>query len=160
MRHPLLREENILVGLEAKSCEEALEKIVDFLPEWVLTADEKRKIFQSLLLREQVGTTAIGRGVAFPHCFSDEVHEPVIAFGVSAGGVSYPSLDGRAVHFIFILVLPRTEAAEQQKRLILQNIKWLLFDRYLQERLRMARTASEVYQLLVPDAQRQLALGV
>lgn len=160
MQHPLLLEENILVGLEAANAEEALAKVVDFLPGWKLTPEEKRKIYDLLLAREKVGTTAIGRGVAFPHCFSPEVHEPIIVFGVSERGINYPSLDGRAVHFVFVLVLPQTETAEQQKRFILQNIKWLLCDRYLQERLRRARTAGEVHQLLMPDAQRHLALGV
>ncbi len=160
MRHPLLREENIVPELEASDCEEALEKIVDCLPDWTLTAGEKKKIFRLLLIREQLGTTAVGGGIAYPHCFSPEVHEPIVAFGVSPSGISYPSLDGRAVHFIFMLILPRTEAAEQQKRQILQNIKWFLCDRHLQERLRTAGTASEIYHLLVPDAQRQIALGV
>lgn len=160
MRHPLLREENILAGLEASDCKEALEKIVGFLPEWILSAGEKKRIFQLLLLREQLGTTAVGGGVAYPHCFSSEIQEPIMAFGVSSSGISYPSLDGRAVHFIFVLILPQTETAEQQKRQILQNIKWFLRDRHLQDCLRAAKTAAEIFHLLVPDARHQVALGV
>lgn len=160
MRHLLLREENILAGLEALDCKEALEKIVDFLPGWILSADEKKRVFQRLLLREQLGTTAVGGGVAYPHCFSSEVHEPVMAFGVSPDGISYASLDGRAVHFIFVLILPQTEVAEQQKRQILQNIKWFLCDRNLQDRLRTAKTAVEICHLLVPDARHHVALEV
>lgn len=160
MSQLLLREENIFAGLEALDCKQALKKLVDFLPDWILTDGEKKKIFQSLLLREQLGTTAIGGGVAYPHCFSSEIREPIMAFGVSAEGIPYPSLDGRAVHFIFALILPQTDAAEQQKRQILQNIKWFLCDRNLQDRLRTAKTSSEIYHLLVPDAQPHLAVGV
>ncbi len=156
----MLREENVLAGLEASDCKEALRKIVDFLPEWILSAGEKKRIFQLLLLREQLGTTAVGGGIAYPHCFSSEVREPIMAFGVSPGGVTYPSLDGRAVHFIFVLILPQTEAAEQQKRQILQNIKWFLCDRHLKDRLRTAKTAADICHLLAPDAQQHLAIGV
>ncbi len=154
MGHLLLREENIVAGIDAIDREDALAKIVDALPAWSLRETEKQKILHLLLLREQVGTTAIGQGIALPHCFSSEVFEPVVAFGVSPDGIPYPSLDGRPVHFIFVLILPQNEGAERQKRQILQNIKWALCDRYMQERLKRAQTASEIYQLIVPEGQR------
>jgi len=146
-----LREENIIAGLEASDREEALRKVIDLLPAWGLKGIEKQKVFELLLLREQFGTTAIGHGIALPHCFSPEVQEPIVAFAVSPDGVSFPSLDGRLVHFIFLLILPQNEAAEQRKREILQKIKWFLDDRFLQDRLRIARSAHEIYQLLVPE---------
>ncbi len=160
MAYPLLREENIVAGLDAINREDALAKIVDALPAWSLRGIEKQKILDLLLLREQVGTTAIGRGMALPHCFSSEIPEPIVAFGVSPKGISYPSLDARPVHFIFVLILPQNEAAERQKRQILQNIKGSLGDRHMQECLKAAQTASEIYQLIIPEAQRAPALEV
>ena len=157
---PLLREENIVAGLDALNREDALEKIVDALPVWSLKGMEKQKILKLLLLREQLGTTAVGHGIALPHCFSHDVHEPIVAFGVSPEGISYPSLDGRPVHFVFLLILPQGEAAERQKQQILQNIKWSLCDRAMRERLRAARSASEIHQLIVPEPQHAPALGV
>jgi len=160
MGHLLLREENIVAGLEARNCEDALRKIVGVLPPWNLQGIDKEKILELLILREQIGTTAIGHGIALPHCFSREVHEPIVAFGVSPAGVPFPSLDGRLVHFIFVLILPQNESAELQKRKILQNIKWFLCDRSLQERLKMADTSSEIYQMIVPETQHAPALGI
>lgn len=160
MVHPLLREENIVAGLGALSREDALTKIVRALPDWSLGGIEKQKILELLFLREQVGTTAIGHGIALPHCFSSDVQEPILAFGVSPEGIPYPSLDGRPVHFIFVLILPQSEYAERQKRQILQNIKWSLCDRTMRERLRAARTASEIHRWIVPEPQLVPALGV
>ena len=160
MGHLLLREENVVAGIDAVSREDALAKIVEAIPEWSLRGVEKQKILQLLLIREQMGTTAIGQGIALPHCFSSEVLEPVVAFGVSPEGIPYPSLDGRPVHFVFVLILPQDEGAERQKRQILQNIKWALCDRYMQERLKRACAASEIYQLIVPEGQRVPALAV
>jgi mannitol/fructose-specific phosphotransferase system IIA component (Ntr-type) len=160
MRHPLLREENIVAGLDARDREDALTKIIDALPAWSLQGIGKEKILELLVLREQVGTTAMGHGIALPHCFSSEVNEAIVAFGVSPEGVPYPSLDGRPVHFIFVLILPQTEAAERQKRHILRDIKWFLRDRYLQERLKAARTAFEIHQLIAPELQHAPALAV
>ncbi len=156
----LLHEENIVAGLDALNYEDALKKIISALPAWRLQEIEKQKILELLILREQIGTTAIGHGIALPHCFSPGVCEPIVAFGVSSSGVPFPSLDGRPVHFIFVLILPKNEAAERQKRQILQNIKWFLCDRYMQERLKAARTASEIHQLIVSESQPVLALGV
>jgi mannitol/fructose-specific phosphotransferase system IIA component (Ntr-type) len=160
MGHLLLHEENIIAGLDALDREDALKKIVDALPAWNLQGIEKQKILELLILREQIGTTAIGQGIALPHCFSPEVQEPIMAFGVSPAGIPFPSLDGRPVHFIFVLILPQNETAECQKRQILQNIKWFLRDRYMQERLKAAHTASEIYQLIVPETQHVPALEV
>jgi len=160
MGHLLLHEENIVAGLDALNFKEALGKIVEALPGWGLQGIDKQKILELLILREQIGTTAIGHGIALPHCFSPEVHEPIVAFGVSPSGVPFPSLDGRPVHFIFLLILPQKDAAEHQKRKILQDIKWLLCDRSMQERLKGARTASDIYQLIVPEPQRVPVLGV
>jgi PTS system fructose-specific IIC component len=160
MGHLLLHEENIIAGLDALSCEDALKKIVDALPAWRSQGIDKQKILELLMLREQVGTTAMGQGIALPHCFSPEVQEPIVAFGVSPAGIPFPSLDGRPVHFIFVLILPQNDVAELQKRKILQNIRWFLCDRSMQERLKAAHTASEIHQLIVPEPQHVPALGV
>lgn len=159
MKHPLLREKHIIPELDASNCELALKKMIDSLPDLTLKGINRQKILKLLLLREQIGTTAIGQGIALPHCFSTDITSPIVAFGISPEGIAYPSLDGMPVYFIFMLILPATDEAEQMKRQILQNIKWFLCDRYLQERLRLARTATEVYQLLVPDFQHELVGG-
>ena len=160
MVHPLLREENIISGLDALDREDALKKIVNALPDWSLPKGEKSKILELLLLREQLGTTAIGQGIALPHCFSSLVRQPLLAFAVSSEGIPYPSLDGRLVHFIFLLILPSGEVAERQKRLILQNVKWILCDRFMQERLKAAQTAAEIHQLITLSQQQVAAVGV
>jgi mannitol/fructose-specific phosphotransferase system IIA component (Ntr-type) len=160
MGHPLLCEEHIIAGLDALDREGAFRQIVDVLPVWILKGIGKKKVLELLAEREKFGTTAIGQGIALPHCFSPEAHEPVVAFGVSPKGIPYPSLDGRPVHFIFMLILPQNEAAQRQKRQILQNIKWALCDRYMQERLKAAGTASEVFQLIVPEPQRAPVFAV
>ena len=159
MGHLLLHEENIVAGLYALNHEVALAKIVDALPAWALQGVKKRKILDYLILREEIGTTAIGQGIALPHCFAPEVCNPIVAFGVSPEGVPFPSLDGQLVHFIFVLILPQTETAERQKRQILQNIKWVLCDRSMQDRLKAAHSAFDIHQLMVPEAQSAVALA-
>ena len=101
MGHPLLREQNIISGLVASNHEDALKKIVAALPDSSLTPRERSKVLDLLLLREEMGTTAIGQGIALPHCFTPLVTQPLVAFAVSPEGIPYASLDGLPVHFIF-----------------------------------------------------------
>lgn len=158
MGHPLLREQNIISGLVASNHEDALKKIVAALPDSSLTPRERLKVLDLLLLREEMGTTAIGQGIALPHCFTSLVTQPLVAFAVSPEGIPYASLDGLPVHFIFTLILPSGEAAEKQKRQILQNIKWILCDRYMQERLKAAPSASEIHRLVLRSPQKVAAV--
>ena len=95
----------------------------------------------------------------------------VVALGLLLGGgvgrwvvhhkaASVASLDGQPVHFIFLLILPSGQASERLKRQILQNIKWVLCDRYMQERLKAAATSADIHQLIMPAAQPFAAVGV
>lgn len=158
MGQPLLREENIVACLKAVDVETAFRQLMEILPVWKMDPSSKERVLERLLLRERVGTTAIGQGIALPHCFSPDVTEPVVVFGVSSEGIPYPSLDGRPVHFVFLLILPQNEAAQQMKCEILQNIKWLLCDRFLQERLKAVQSASEVFALLSPNTEHETVL--
>lgn len=159
MKHLSLREEDVVADLRAADSEDALRKLVNALPAWRADQVTKDRIWESLVVRERLGTTAIGRGIALPHCFSPDVTDPMVVFGVSPEGIPYSSLDGCPVHFIFVLILPQTESAERTKREILQNIKWFLFDRFLQERLKMARAAHEIFALLSLNPERETVLS-
>ncbi|HOE68099.1 MAG TPA: PTS sugar transporter subunit IIA [Candidatus Omnitrophota bacterium] len=153
MRLTLLTEENILTGLSAGDFETALTALVRALPAWRVGPEAKNRILAQLVSRERLGTTATGGGTAFPHCFSADIAEPVMVFGVSPDGIPYPSLDGHPVHFVFMLILPEREGAESTKRSLLQNVRWVLCDRSVKERLRSAASARDVLAILAPHAQ-------
>lgn len=148
MRLPKLHEENIVLDLEDLSPREVMMQMVDRLPLRGTRDSARKKIFAQLLIREEYGTTAVGDGVALPHCLSFEVSDPIVVLGISRSGISFPSLDGQPVHFIYMLILPEQQSSEKLKRKILQKIKWILQDRYLQERLKSAHSASMVCDLL------------
>ena len=63
-------------------------------------------VLASLFEREQLGSTAIGKGVAIPHCRITELSNPIVALLRVAGGVDYEPPDQLAVKLIFALLLP------------------------------------------------------
>ncbi len=57
-----------------------------------------------LLDRENIQSTAVGNGVAIPHCFSEEIHDLVIIVALSPGGVDLDSLDGKRTQVVLLLL--------------------------------------------------------
>ncbi len=143
-----LKENDLVAGLQASDFKDALAKMLEMIPNWRLSPKMKKDVFQLLLDRECIGTTAIGGGMALPHCFSEDVHEPMVMLGVSPDGIVCPSLDGHPVYFIFMLLLPKDDQAELTKRSMLQNVKWMLSDRSLRDELRVTRSSADIYDCL------------
>jgi PTS system nitrogen regulatory IIA component len=58
--------------------------------------------------REQLGSTAIGGGIAIPHCQVDGLQSIVGIIGESEVGVPWPgSVDGQPVHRVCLVVMPK-----------------------------------------------------
>ena len=101
-----LKEERICLNLETTEKKAAIRELAGFL-----RAAKEITNFNSFLKdvfeREKVGTTGIGDGIAIPHARTDAVSEFVIAFGRSAKGVEFQSLDSKPVKLIFLMGAPK-----------------------------------------------------
>jgi mannitol/fructose-specific phosphotransferase system IIA component (Ntr-type) len=62
---------------------------------------------RDVLAREQLVTTGVGHGVAFPHAKSDAAEAVVFAFARLAEGIDFGALDGRPVRLIFLIGAPK-----------------------------------------------------
>lgn len=63
-------------------------------------------VLEMLLNRESLGSTAIGKGVAFPHGRSLAVKELMLLFAKSTKGVSFDALDDKPTHLFFLTIAP------------------------------------------------------
>lgn len=61
---------------------------------------------KSVLEREKVGSTGIGKGIAIPHSRTSSVREVVVAIGRSTSGIEFEALDNREVHLVFLIAAP------------------------------------------------------
>ncbi len=101
----LLSEDMVIPDLKAKERDEALQEMVRFLKErQVINHDEE--LFEKLVQRENLGSTAVGDGIAIPHCKLAEVTSPLIALAVSKKGVSFFSLNGKPTSVFFLVISP------------------------------------------------------
>ncbi len=92
----------ILLGLESVEGEEVLKEMVGFLKKRNCIMKEK-DLYEKLTQRERLGSTAIGEGVAIPHCKMKGIKDPVVMLAVSTKGVNFHSLDGKPSHLFFLV---------------------------------------------------------
>lgn len=70
-------------------------------------------IVSTLLKREELGSTGIGKGIAIPHCRSLAVERLEIAIGRTAKPVNFNSIDKKPVSLIFLIIAPPQDPGNQ-----------------------------------------------
>jgi PTS system nitrogen regulatory IIA component len=137
--------DSIKLTMESKNKKDAIKELVEVLVKSGKVKD-KKKMIQTLMEREDLGSTGIGQGIAIPHGKSDTVSDLAAAFGVSADGVSFDSLDGEPVNIFFLLVAPEGAAGAHLKALA--RISSLLKDKYFRKSLLSAQSPEEVIKII------------
>lgn len=135
----------IKMSLESKTKKDVIKELVELLVKSNKVKD-KKKMVQTLLEREELGSTGIGQGIAIPHGKSDTVSDLSAAFGLSINGISFDSLDGEPVNIFFLLVAPEDAAGAHLKALA--RISSLLKDKYFRKSLLSAKTPEDVIRII------------
>ncbi|SEJ47192.1 PTS system, fructose-specific IIC component [Bhargavaea ginsengi] len=148
----LLTKDTVLLDLAAASKEAALSELVGKLDEAGKLSD-REAFMNDILAREEQSTTGIGDGIAIPHAKSAAVREPAIAFGRSAEGIDYASLDGQPAHLFFMIAA--SEGANNAHLEALSRLATFLMDGKFRDRVLNAATADEVLAA-VNDKEREL----
>jgi PTS system fructose-specific IIA component/PTS system nitrogen regulatory IIA component len=108
--------------------------------------DAMDDVCATVLEREHLGSTGIGRGVAVPHAKHSGVARPVGTVGISRAGVDFQSLDGEPVHLFFSLVSPPERATDHLA--VLEYVSRQLRKDLFCKLLREAESADAVWQIL------------
>lgn len=103
-------------------------------------------ITATLLARERVGTTGLGKGLAFPHLRSPLITNFCGAIGTVPQGIDFDSLDRLPTRLV-VLTLSPFEARSQHCE-VLGRLCTLLSDRTLQYSLQTHRPNEELLSLL------------
>jgi PTS system nitrogen regulatory IIA component len=110
----------------------------------------KEELTGEILMREDLMSTAIGRGIAIPHVRLASVTDLVMAVGISKTAViDFQTIDDEPVRLLFMIA-----AAYDQHSYYLQTLSYFsgrLKNRELREALLAATGAGEVYDLLSRD---------
>jgi PTS system nitrogen regulatory IIA component len=94
-----------IFDLKANNKRDALSEMVDCVcHEYDLK--DKEIILEMLLNRESLGSTALGKGVAFPHGRTLAIQELSLLFAKSVKGVDFDAVDKKPTHLFFLIIAP------------------------------------------------------
>jgi PTS system nitrogen regulatory IIA component len=111
----LLAPEGIIPTLEASSKKQVLQDLAARAAQ--MASLEEREIFDALLHRERLGSTALGRGVAIPHVRLRPLDGILTIFARLKEPIDFESPDGEPVDLIFLLLAPDHAGGDHLKAL-------------------------------------------
>lgn len=143
----VLTEDLVKMDLEARTRDGAIRELVQLLSgRGKIAPADLESVVNTVLEREHLGSTAIGRGVAIPHAKTPAVREFVAAFGRSRAGIDFSAVDGEPVHLVFILISPPDSQRAHLKALA--HISRLLSKQDLRAHIMAAKSPAEIIKLL------------
>ncbi len=144
------------LGSNTKSA--VIEELVQSLADsGQIDVEQKNDIIASIMKREELGSTGIGRGVAVPHTKHPSVDKLVGTVGVSASGVDFESLDGEPVQLFFLLISPPERPGDHLRAL--ENISRQLRDDAFCRFLKQSKTTDAIQELLQEADDNQFVSG-
>ena len=104
-------------------------------------------IYRALLAREKLGSTAIGEGIAIPHCRINDCDVAAGCLVTLQEPIDFGSADGQDVDIIFVLLVPE-EATEAHLKL-LAALARSFSNAEVRDRVRQTQDPEALKQLLV-----------
>ncbi|MBZ4644385.1 MAG: putative IIA-like nitrogen-regulatory protein PtsN [Deferribacteraceae bacterium] len=112
----LVEKENIIFLNGDFTKDEIIKKFGEILSKDVLGLSSD-KIYNALIEREKLGSTAVGEEVAIPHAKLDSISKASIAIAVSRNGIDFDAPDKLAVKLFFVVLSPESDIAGHLKTL-------------------------------------------
>jgi PTS system nitrogen regulatory IIA component len=111
----LLAPDGIIAPLKVTGKKHALQELA------TIAADrcgiDQREIFNTLLQRERLGSTGLGRGIAVPHVKLAGLDDILCLFARLEDAIDYESHDGEPVDLVFLLLAPDHASGDHLKAL-------------------------------------------
>ncbi|MBR1911152.1 MAG: PTS sugar transporter subunit IIA [Treponema sp.] len=145
----LLDPKSICLNGTAKDKADAINQMVSLMAKSGSISDVE-VYHKGVLAREEESTTAVGEGVAIPHCKSSSVLRPALAAMTVPAGVDYDAPDGEKVKVIFLIAAPNTKDNVHVD--VLSKLSVLLLDENFTKDLLKADSV-EKFLAVVDDAE-------
>ncbi len=140
----LLAPDAVFSALKAQSKKQLLQELAARAA--VLTRIPERRIFETLIERERLGTTGVGQGIAIPHGRLSDVTHIVGMFARLEQPIDYDAVDSQPVDLVFLLLAPEGAGADHLKALA--RVSRLLRNQQACEKLRAAKSGEAIYAIL------------
>jgi nitrogen PTS system EIIA component len=145
-----LRPEAVVANLGGETGEEVLTELCRPLARY---GTDSEALLEALLRREELGSTAVGYGVAIPHGTLAGSPGLIASFGRSRSGIDFHAIDGKPTRYFFALFAGEDRAGLHLKALA--RVSHLLRDPALREAIFDAEDSTDIYRLLAEADGRE-----
>ena len=149
----LLAPDAVIFALKAQNKKQLLQELAARAA--LQTRLPEKRIFETLLEREKLGSTGVGSGIAIPHGRMPGASGITGVFARLEGHLDYEAVDGQPVDLVFLLLAPEDAGADHLKALA--RVSRLLRNKQVCEKLRAATTAEAIYAILTDRASSSQA---
>jgi len=137
--------QGIILDLRVSSKKQALQEMAKHASQ--ITQESERRIFEVLLVRERLGSTGVGNGIAIPHGKLENLKRLHLLFARLGEPIDFDAIDEQPVDLLCLLLAPPSSGADHLKALA--QVSRLLRERSTCDKLRHASSADAVMALLV-----------
>jgi fructose-specific phosphotransferase system IIA component len=139
-------DENLVAfSLKATTKDAVLEELVDLAASSNMIKD-RNELLADVRERENLVTTGVGYGVAFPHAKTRSAKGIVIAFGRSAKGIDFEAMDHRPVHIFFLIAAPEDAVGAHLN--VMARLSFLMKSEENRQKLMQASSQGDVLALM------------
>lgn len=147
----LLSKESILLNGSPTDKADAINMLVNLQVKGGKIAD-REKYKEGILAREEMGSTAVGEGIAIPHAKSIAVLQPSLAAMTVPNGVDYEALDDEPSNLLFMIAAPNDGGDVHLE--VLSRLMTILMDEDFRERL-LSATSKDEFLKIIDDMERE-----
>ena len=131
---------SVMLSLKAGSKRQLLQELARKASE--LTGINERTVFDTILERENLGSTGFGGGTALPHGRLSELNKVCGIFARLSTAIDFDAVDNKPVDTVFLLLSPESSGADHLTALA--QISRVLKDENTCTKLRAAKSNEEV----------------
>lgn len=142
----------VIADLKSKDKASVVREMVNFLKENDKISRDK-ELFEKIMQREALGSTAIGEGVAIPHCKMKEVKNPVVLLALSKKSADFQSLDGKPC-YVFFLVVSSPDNPSLNLQILAAISRLIRNSSSLVKRILEAKNISEVLDVIREEEEK------
>ena len=139
-------DENLVVfNLKSGTKKEVIEELVDLAAGSNMIKD-RDALLNDVREREELVTTGVGYGVAFPHAKTRSAKGIVIAFGRSQEGIDFDAMDHRPVRLFFLIAAPEDAIGAHLN--VMARLSYLMKSEENRNKLLQASSQGDVLALI------------
>ncbi len=135
----------VVFNLKATNKEKVIEELVNLAASSNMIKDPVQ-LLKDVKDRENLVTTGVGYGVAFPHAKTRSAKGIVIAFGRSEKGIDFDAMDHRPVHLFFLIAAPEDAIGAHLN--VMARLSYLMKLSENREKLMKATSPGDVLALM------------